>query len=220
MGDYERGLAYGQRALAIATASGDFALEMMATFNLGIYYNILSNYRQAVHYHRKNAEALVDEWLYARLGDGFPRSGGLRFWLVRSLAELETSARATPRGRGGADCRDGRQPFILMNAYLGIGFLHLRQGDPRPSPGSKKAWKSARPRTFAPAPVCCWALGYAYALSGRLAEAQPLLEQAVELTAARLSHYPLWAAISVKRISGQPSGGGTPACRACPGTCP
>jgi tetratricopeptide (TPR) repeat protein len=39
------------------------------------------------------------------------------------------------------------------------------------------------------------ALGYAYTLSGRLAEAQPLLEQAIELTAARLmSPYPLWAA--------------------------
>jgi tetratricopeptide (TPR) repeat protein len=39
------------------------------------------------------------------------------------------------------------------------------------------------------------ALGYAYALCGRLAEAQPQLEQAVELTAARrMSLYPLWAA--------------------------
>src|SRR5262249_46115133 len=38
-------------------------------------------------------------------------------------------------------------------------------------------------------------LGYAYTLSGCLTEAQPLLDQAVELTAARLgSPYPLWAA--------------------------
>src|SRR5262249_56363558 len=37
-------------------------------------------------------------------------------------------------------------------------------------------------------------LGYAYTLSGCLTEAQPLLDQAVELTAARLgSPYPLWA---------------------------
>jgi len=78
MGDYERGLAYGQRALAIATASGDFALEMMATFNLGIYYNVLGNYRQAVHYHRKNAEALVGEWLYEGFGDPSPPSVGSR----------------------------------------------------------------------------------------------------------------------------------------------
>jgi len=38
-------------------------------------------------------------------------------------------------------------------------------------------------------------LGYAYMLSGRLAEARPLLEQAVELTAARpTSPYALWVA--------------------------
>jgi tetratricopeptide (TPR) repeat protein len=43
--------------------------------------------------------------------------------------------------------------------------------------------------------VAAGALGYAYTLSGRLAEAQPLLEQAIELTAARLiSPYALWAA--------------------------
>ena len=67
---------------------------------------------------------------------------------------------------------------------------------PRPSPGSKKAWKSARPRTFRlQLQLAAGALGYAYTLSGRLAEAQPLLEQAIELTAARLmSPYPLWAA--------------------------
>jgi hypothetical protein len=68
-GDYERGLAYGQRALGIATASRDFALEMMATLNVGINYHIRGNYRLAAHYHRKNAEALVGEWLYERLGE-------------------------------------------------------------------------------------------------------------------------------------------------------
>src|SRR5213076_1221320 len=67
--DQDRAVEFGQRALTIATASGDFALEMIATFTLGLYYNLLGNYRQAVHYHRKNAEALVGEWLYERLGD-------------------------------------------------------------------------------------------------------------------------------------------------------
>ena len=109
MGDYERGLAYGQRALAIATASGDFALEMMATFNLGLYYNLLGNYRQAVHYHRKNAEALVGEWLYERLGEaGLPSvsSRCLARPEPRRVGRLQRGQH--PGGRGGADCRDGR----------------------------------------------------------------------------------------------------------------
>ena len=108
MGDYERGLAYGQRALAMATASGDFALEMMATFNLGLYYNLLGDYRQAMHYHRKNVEALVGEWLYGHLGDAAPTLGDLPAsgWSGASPS-WATSARAHPGGRGGADCRDG-----------------------------------------------------------------------------------------------------------------
>src|SRR4029453_6561410 len=88
MGVYERGLTYGQRPLAIATASGDFALEMKATSNLGLYYSFLGNHRQAIHFHRKNVEALVGEWLYERLGDAGLLSVASRFWLVRSLAEL------------------------------------------------------------------------------------------------------------------------------------
>jgi len=37
-GDNDRAVETAQRALAIATASGDFALEVMATFFLGLPY--------------------------------------------------------------------------------------------------------------------------------------------------------------------------------------
>jgi tetratricopeptide (TPR) repeat protein len=45
-------------------------------------------------------------------------------------------------------------------------------------------------------PWAASALGYAYALSGRLAEALPLLEQAVEQSATmkQMAYYPLWVA--------------------------
>src|SRR4029077_12753803 len=54
--DQDRAVELDQRALTIATASGDFALEMMATFTLGLYYNLLGNYRQAVHHPGEKAE--------------------------------------------------------------------------------------------------------------------------------------------------------------------
>ena len=89
------------------------------------------------------------------------------------------------------------QPFTLSNAYLGIGFLHLRQGDlPQAIARLEKGLEICQ-TTDVPLQLqlAAGALGYAYTLSGRLAEAQPLLEQAIELTAARLmSPYPLWAA--------------------------
>jgi tetratricopeptide (TPR) repeat protein len=198
MSDYEHGLAYGQRALAIATASGDFALEMMATFNLGLYYNLLGNYRQAAHYHRKNVEALVGEWLYGRLGAAGVLSVSSRFRLAQSLAELGDFIEGNIQGAEAVRIAETvEQPFPLSAAYLGIGFLHLRQGDlPQAIVHLEKSLEICLTTDVSlQLQSAVGALGYAYTLSGCLAEAQPLLEQAVELTAARLvSLYPLWAA--------------------------
>jgi tetratricopeptide (TPR) repeat protein len=117
--DQDRAVEFGQRALTIATASGDFALEMTATFTLGVYYHILVNYRQAVHYHRKNVEALVGEWLYERFGDPAPPSVGSRFWLVRSLAELGEFAEGSARGAEAVRIAETvEQPFTLGSAYI------------------------------------------------------------------------------------------------------
>ena len=198
MSDYERGLAYGQRALTMATASGDFALEMMATFRLGLYYNFLGNYRQTAHYHRKNVEALVGAWRYERLGEPGLLSVSSRSWLVRSLAELGDFSEGHTQGAEAVRLAETvEQPFTLSNAYLGLGFLHLRQGDlPQAIAWLEKGLEICQTTDVSlQLQSAVGALGYAYTLSGRLAEAQPLLEQAIALTAARrMSPYPLWAA--------------------------
>jgi class 3 adenylate cyclase/tetratricopeptide (TPR) repeat protein len=195
--DQDRAVECGQRALTIATASGDFALEMMATFTLGLYYNLLGHYRQAVHYHRKNAEALVDAWLHRSRGDAGLLSVSSRYWLVRSLAELGDFIEGNTQGAEAVRIAETvDQPFTLSHAYLSIGFLHLRQGDLSQAIARLEKGLEICQTTDASLqlPWAAGALGYAYTLSGRLTEAQPLLEQAVELTAARLvSQYPLWA---------------------------
>jgi tetratricopeptide (TPR) repeat protein len=171
---------------------------MMATFSLGLYYNLLGHYRQAAHCHRKNAEALVDAWLHRSLGDDGLLSVSSRFWLVRSLAELGDFIEGNTRGAEAVRIAETiERPFFLSNAYLGIGFLHLRQGDlPQAIARLEKGLEICQTTDATlQLPLAVGALGYAYTLSGRLTEAQPLLAQAVELTAARLvSQYPLWAA--------------------------
>jgi tetratricopeptide (TPR) repeat protein len=198
MGDYERGLTYGQRALAIATASGDFALEMMATFNFGLYYNLLGNYRQAIHFHRKNVEALVGARLYERRGAVGLLSVSSRFRLVQSLAELGDFSEGNTQGAEAVRLAETvEQPFTLSQAYIGVGFLHLRQGHlPQAIAWLEKGLEICQTTDVSlHLQLAAGALGYAYALSGRLAEAQLLLKQAVELTTARLMNpYPLWAA--------------------------
>jgi tetratricopeptide (TPR) repeat protein len=75
--------------------------------------------------------------------------------------------------------------------------LHLRQGDlPQAIARLEKGLAICQTADMPlPLQLAAGALGYAYTLSSRLAEAQPLLKQAIELTAARLmSPYPLWAA--------------------------
>ena len=130
----------------------------MATFNLGLYYNLLGNYRQAVHYHRKNVEALVGEWLYERLGEAGLLSVSSRSWLVRSLAELGDFIEGHTQGAEAVRIAETvEQPFTLSNAYLGIGFLHLRQGDlPQAIARLEKGLEICQTTDVsAPAPVGC-----------------------------------------------------------------
>jgi tetratricopeptide (TPR) repeat protein len=121
-----------------------------------------------------------------------------RFWLVRSLAELGDFSEGHTQGAEAVRIAETvEMPFFLSNAYLGIGFLHLRQGDLSQAIAQLEKGLEICQTTDASLqlPLAAGALGYAYTLSGRLTEAQPLLEQVVELIAAQpVSPYALWAA--------------------------
>jgi class 3 adenylate cyclase/tetratricopeptide (TPR) repeat protein len=181
--DQDRAVECGQRALALAVASGDFALEVIATFFLGVAYVLAGNYRQAVSYHRKNVEALVGEWLYARFGEAGLPSVSSRVFLVWSLAELGEFPEGSARGAEAVRIAETiAQPFSLGDAYHGLGLLHLRQGDLSKAIASLEKGLAVcqTGEILLLLPNVAAALGYAYALSGRFAEALPLLEQAVE----------------------------------------
>ena len=88
----------------------------------------------------------------------------------------------SPRGEGLRIAESGCAPGSLMYASLGIGQLALRQGDlPGPSPCSNAPSASVRRRgPSGLVPLDRWALGAAYTLDGRVADAVPLLTQALE----------------------------------------
>jgi class 3 adenylate cyclase/tetratricopeptide (TPR) repeat protein len=181
--DQHPAVEYGQRALALAAATGDFALEIIATFFLGLAYFLTGNYRQVVSYLRKNIEGLVGEWLYARFGEAGLPSISCRVHLVRSLAELGEFSEGSARGAEAVRIAETvEQPFSLADAYLGLGRLHLRQGDLLQAIAilEKALAVCQTGDILMMLPNVTRVLGYAYALSGRFAEALPLLEQAVE----------------------------------------
>jgi tetratricopeptide (TPR) repeat protein len=197
MGDQERAVETAQRALAIAMATEDFALEVMATFFLGLPYLSLGDYRQAVHYHRKNVETLTGEWLHERFGEAGLPAVFSRAFLDWSLAELGEFAEGIVRGEEAVQIAETTvdQPFTLSHAYLGVGLPHLRKGDLPQAIAMLERGLGVCQAGDIPLilPFVASPLGYAYALSGRLAEALPLLEQAVEQSAAtkQMLCYPL-----------------------------
>ena len=124
-----------------------------------------------------------------------------RAWLAECHAELGTFAEGRALGDEGLRIAEAvDHPPSLMMASWGIGLLALRQGDlPRALPLLERAVGICQdadlPFYF---PWMAPALGAAYTLSGRVADAVPLLTQAMEQTIATemggfqaLCHLPL-----------------------------
>jgi tetratricopeptide (TPR) repeat protein len=199
-GDQDHAIETGQRALAIATASGDFALEMMATFFLGLPYLSLGDYQQEAQYHRRNVEALQGQWrqaprsLLERFGEPGLPSVFCRAYLAWGLAELGAFVEGLARGEEAIQIAETvDQPFTLGHACFGVGIPSLRKGDlPQAIAVLERSLEVCQAGDIRLLlPWVASTLGYAYALAGRLAEALPLLEQAVEQDSS-MAYYPLW----------------------------
>ena len=130
MGDHDGAVESGQHALAVAETLGDFALQVMAHHYLGVAYHALGDHRRAMGLLRSNVESLAGDLLRERFGlAGLPAVLS-RAWLVRCLAELG----AFPEGIAHAEeavriAEAVDHPNSLIHAYLGVGFLSLRQRD-------------------------------------------------------------------------------------------
>jgi tetratricopeptide (TPR) repeat protein len=193
-GDQERAVETGHRALAIAQATEDFALEVMATFFLGLAYIALGEYRQAADYHRRDVALLTREWHHERFGESGLPAVFARVYLILSLVALGEFAEGKARGAEAMQIAETvDQPFTLGHACWGVGLLSLHQGDLRQAIAaltrSLEVCQAGDIGLLLP-----WgasALGYAYLLAGRLPEALPLLQQAVEQDATQ-AYYPLW----------------------------
>lgn len=198
-GDNDRADETGRRALAIAQAGGDFALEVMANFFLGLQFISRGDYRQSADHYRRNVQALTGKWLYERFGEpGLPAVFN-RAYLVWALAELGAFAEGRVRAEEAIHIVETvDQPFTLSHAFWGSGFLLLRQGDFSSGIATlERTLEICREADVQLVlPWAASALGYAYALTGRLPDALPLLEHAVAQSKAmkQVAYLPLWVA--------------------------
>jgi tetratricopeptide (TPR) repeat protein len=187
IGASDQAIAAGQRALALATASGGAVLRALANRYLGQAYCDQGDYRRAIDCYEQAVAFFDGAGCYERFGQLF-----LPAVLSRNgLADCHAALGAFAEGR--ALTEEGLQiaqvvahPASLMNAYRWIGLLSLRQGDlPRALPLLERAASLCReadlPAYF---PWIAAALSVAYTLVGRVADAVPLLMQVGEQVTA------------------------------------
>jgi DNA-binding NtrC family response regulator/tetratricopeptide (TPR) repeat protein len=183
MGDQDRAIEYGQRALAIADAVDAFPLRLRANTYLGQTYYTLGDYRRGAEFLVRNVDMLDSERMLQSYGFAhFPsvHSRTCLVWCLAELGEFEDGIRIGHEAVRIAESVD--HPFSLATAHAGIGALYVRQGNldaaiPILEQGLElcRTWKLSL--WF---PPIASALGVAYTQGGRVGDALPLLERAVE----------------------------------------
>ena len=185
--DLDSAVETGQRALAIAQATGDFPLKVVASLRLGQAYLVLGDYRRARECFQRNIESLQGDLIGQRFGEAGLPSVLSRLWLVQALAEQGEFAEGIIRGEEGVRIAETLDhPFSLIGASSRLGYLYLRKGDLNEAVSVLE--RSYRLCQVWSIPTWFFGitsfLGYAYVLSGRLADGLPILERMIEQSLA------------------------------------
>ncbi len=198
LAEHVRAMHVCERALAIAMAHGDAAQEIQARFRLALVHHMLGDYSKAIDLGRKVVESVAHDPLGVRSGY-LLTSVISRFWLGWSLAERGEFAEAITLAEEAGRLAQGPASYTQAVACLAPGLVRVHKGDLHraipPLERGLQVSQVAQVALFLPLTTSC--LGLVYALSGRMAEGLPLLEQAVEQAA---SAAPAWQSPGVVNL--------------------
>jgi tetratricopeptide (TPR) repeat protein len=182
-GEYEQAVTACERAIAMARTLDDYGLEVVATNTLGQAYYYLGNYPKVVEALRRNLVPLDNPVVRERFGAAGLPFATSRTSLALALAERGEFIEAVARCTEAIHIAEAvGHPYSVTVMYRGMGHLHLRRGNLRQAALALEHALEVCQGVDSPSlfHAVSSALGYAYALSGRSAEAISILGEAVE----------------------------------------
>jgi class 3 adenylate cyclase/tetratricopeptide (TPR) repeat protein len=115
----------GERAFAIASAIGNFSLQIQANHFLGAAHRSIGDFDRAIYHFKKNVDALVGDQIYERFGLAFVASVGSLSHLTWGLSEVGEFNEAAIHGDEAIRIAEvANHPFSLNTAYLEVGYLY------------------------------------------------------------------------------------------------
>jgi tetratricopeptide (TPR) repeat protein len=166
---------------------------------MGQAYNALGNQHRAIACLRTSVALLEGDLLQKRLGLPYLPSVFSRQCLAGALGEVGAFAEGIATAEEGVRIAEAvDHPLSRIAAYVGVGYVSFLEGDLRQTISVfERGLALCQSLNISVWPIIHAVLGAAYALSGRIAEALPLLEQAVEHahTMHLIANQALWLAL-------------------------
>ncbi len=177
--DPTQAIEKAELAFTIASSIGDFNLQVQANHFLGTSHRMIGDYDRAIYHFKKNVDSLVGDQIYDRFGLAFLASVGSHSQLVEILSDRGEFNEAAIHGDEAVRIAElANHPFSLNTAYLAVGYLHFRKGAlDKAIALLERSMEICRIWDLRQnLPRVAVALGNAFAATGRVGEAMPLLE--------------------------------------------
>jgi class 3 adenylate cyclase/tetratricopeptide (TPR) repeat protein len=187
VGDPKRGIDVGSRAAAIGRQTNDRGLVVEALYRAGLAYLALGEYPRAIDSLHHEIEMLSRDLLNEEFGAAMSPIVASRVWLVACLLEIGDFADGILVGEEAARIAAASEhPARLAGTGHTLGLLYARKGD---FDLAIRVLERARDQCLRfnmrfTLPWSLVELGHTYAHLGRIAEAVPLVDEALAVNAA------------------------------------